>query len=281
MYKILLDDEFYSNLPSYKPYLNGLINFLNEYTDATYIFFHPFGATQSKSPQLAAARTFIEKQILLLRRGEKMDLNEVKDTDDADFSRLALSPSFIGKIYRIKELYPSVQIVIPLTAEKHPKDEKCAKEYVFYINHYAGELNSNIAKWISKNFFVKMPYPSKEDCFPAHSICEDYDRQRSAILQSFKNGSEKSAQFKIIGHEVALRNQYAYSNKLSALNTRKASSERKVYQSNGTCIFYISVDHENGGFELFDKNAKHLGQYKFNGSFEKDSKRKPHILYLK
>ncbi len=65
-------------------------------------------------------------------------------------------------------------------------------------------------------------------------------------------------------HSVLL--QLAINDYLSMLNSRKQRSMRAVYSKLRKSPTYLSLDFESGGFEVFDKNGLHLGQYSFDGA---------------
>jgi len=279
MYKILLDDGFYDKVVENRNYLNEVMDFFNNFLNIEYVIFHPFGHSD-KTLHQASYAALIDKKILATHRVKKLDYNKVKELSDTDFVNIEFEDIFIGKIAFVKKMFSNTSLIIPLTLEKHCHDIKTSKNFIYYINHYSKELDSNITKWIIEDKLIHIQFSSKDNVFPAHSICGGYNDLRTEIIQSFKNDGTKTSQFERIGTEVALRNRFTHDVRLSTINERKSKSKRKIFKSLGPYLAYLSIDFENGGFELYDKNAKHLGQYKFNGEFEKDSKGRPHPLYL-
>lgn len=279
MYFILLDDGFFENYVANRDYINLLVDFLCNYTNINFIFFHPFNQSK-KSNHLAYEKSKLEKCLLSQRRITKFNLDEIVEKSDIDssFRSLNFSDMFIGKIHYICSSCKQAKLIIPLCIEKHNLDLKVSKDYIFYINHYAKELNSNIATWIQEDNIVHIPFPDIQNIFPAHKLCYGYEELRSQILKSF-DSKIKNSSFETIGIEVAARNRYNLDRKLSNKNSKICNSKRKVFISLGKDCFYISIDFENGGFEVYDKNKKYLGQYKFNGSFEKFSSPTNHKLY--
>lgn len=285
MYWIILDDNFYNNFTKNQLYMKKLTNFILDYTDVNFVFFHPFVNACNQTPQLAYEKIRFEKTILSKRRGKKLNLDEVTKVNDSNFIKLNFSEIFIGKMYYLNKTYPNVKLIIPLCIEVHDLDKKKDKNFIFYINHYAKELESNIRQWIYENI-IHINYPNKDIIFPAIDICHGYEELRAEVLKSFSN--DKISSFDKIGTEVAARNHYDYDNKLTQINKRKAKKDkngqeprRKVFKNTKGEIYYLSIDFENGGFEVFNKNTKYLGQYKFSGVFEKKSDPNNHKLYLK
>jgi hypothetical protein len=79
-----------------------------------------------------------------------------------------------------------------------------------------------------------------------------------------------------IGGKIAKSNYYEYDAQLSANETRAAgNSLRTIYKiiGNGGQLKYISLDHLHGMFEFHNFKGEHLGEFKFDGSF--NSKAEP------
>ena len=293
MYSILFDDNFYLNTVEQLEYFNKLIEIIKKYFDAQIILFVPF-YKQSSTYHLSSMSQIINKKILETRKGKRYDVNEVSEVGNKQLESFGFSKAFIGKIHYLKEVETNSSIIVPLcfnqTDDALPV--KGYLDFVYYIGNFDRELNSNIAMWIQNNELISIPVPCKNEMFGGKELCDGYDKRRSGILKSFQLDTKKSL-FEQIGTEVALRNHYVYDSKLSALNKRKAKPvrdkttgeitkpKRKVFKSSAGEMFYLSLDFENGGFEVFDKNAKFLGQYRFNGKFEKKSDPNTHKLYLK
>ena len=51
-----------------------------------------------------------------------------------------------------------------------------------------------------------------------------------------------------------------------------------IYKKTKGRLFYLSIDIESGGFEVFDSNYKHLGQYDFSGKKVKKAEPRSHKL---
>lgn len=115
--------------------------------------------------------------------------------------------------------------------------------------------------------------------FPRSHVCKNANhvvRNKSKGLTS----QEKRALYIKYGTIVAERNLYKYDSRLSLLNTKRQRNERKVFtQESGN--YYLSIDFESGGFELFDKHLVHLGQYNFSCQKVKDNSPSDHKLFVK
>lgn len=281
MYKILLDDDFFNNYIQNKLYLKELTEFLCTYSDLNFIVFHPYNKTNTYIK--AYERIKFEKDLMIQKKTIKYNLDLVQESNDIELSNLNLSSTFIGKINLVKSIESDSNLIIPLSLDKHNLSPmlKSSRGYIYYIRHFCKEINSNISKWIFNNDnVIIVDFPSDTTIFPAKNFCNGYDELRSQVLKS-SSSKNKVASFEEIGFEVALRNHYVYDSKLTSLNFKKSHSKRKVFVSQGTTLLYLSIDFENGGFEVYDKNARHLGQYRFNGKFEKAPDSKSHPLYLK
>lgn len=287
MYKILLDDNFYRNTIVQNEYFNRLIQAIKDYFDATIIFFEPF-YKKNISYNLSSMSQKINQKILATRKVEKCDLNNVVNVSDNFLEGLSFTQLFIGKIKYIINAYPDDVIIIPLiyNIKNRELTNKFIDDCIFFIGNYDEEVKSNIANWISNNNLIHIPESNFENKFPAKKLCDGYDKWRSEILQSSYSG-DRISDFTKIGFEVAIRNHYIYDPQLTALNKKKAkkdkngnSPKRQVFRNKANDT-YLSTDFLHGGFEIYDKNAHHQGQFKFNGDFEKSPDEDSHPLYLK
>lgn len=287
MYRILLDDRFYRNTIDQGIYLNGLLQIFKTYFDAKIVFFEPFGVPV-QSYNIAYNNQQINNKILKTQKVEKFDLSNVKFERDEFLEKLDFDKLFIGKIKYIINLYPNDNLIIPYIYDKKYR-KLASKSYdnlIYFIGNYDEEIESNISYWITNGELINIKFPNEVLKFPAKDLCNRYSLWRSEILKSYSAG-EKEALFTNIGLEVAIRNNYLYDSILTAINKKKAkkdknkkSPKRQVFKSANKEI-YLSTDFENGGFEVYDKNARHQGQYKFNGDFEKAPNQDSHPLYLK
>lgn len=288
MYKILLDDNFYYNTLEQSKYLGRLLESIKQYFDADIVFFEPFYTENRKMINLNAQSKSINRQILLTEKVLKYNLNDVDAHSNTTLEGKGFNKLFIGKIEYILSKHPNDIIIVPLIYSKANRELQF-KEHnnrIYFIGNFDEEVDSNIAIWIKNNRLIHIDDSSINCKFPAKEICNGYNDWRSEILKPSYSG-DKIADFTKIGLEVASRNKYVYDSQLTALNKRKSKHDKKgrppkrqVFK-NQKCDVYLSTDFENGGFEVYDKHATHLGQYKFNGNFEKDPDTDSHPLYLR
>lgn len=115
-----------------------------------------------------------------------------------------------------------------------------------------------------------------DELFPNKHYCSSLNTN---FLKERHTGDRKALIIKI-GDEVASRNGYIKNDYLSMLNSRKQRSMRAVYSKLRKSPTYLSLDFESGGFEVFDKNGLHLGQYSFDGARTKVPAPDTHKLYF-
>jgi hypothetical protein len=72
-----------------------------------------------------------------------------------------------------------------------------------------------------------------------------------------------------IGGKIANANYYQYDEVLSKNESLEAKSARNIYKLLGKDgrLQYISLDHSHGMFEFHNYNGAHIGEYKFDGSY--------------
>ncbi len=288
MYKILLDDNFYRNTIAQNRYLDKLIQAIKDYFDAKIIIFEPF-YKKNVSYSLSFMSQAINRKILETEKVEKCDLNNVVNTSNVFLENMSFTQSFIGKVKYIMDVYPNDILIIPLVYSIKNRElaTRNLDDCIFFIGNYDEEVKSNIADWIAtNNELIHIPNSSYNNKFPAQKLCNGYNEWRSEILQPSYSG-DKISDFAKIGFEVAIRNNYFYDSQLTALNKKRAKKDKKGHSPkrqvfvNQAKDIYLSTDFENGGFEVYNRNAVHQGQYKFNGDFEKDPDNNSHPLFLK
>lgn len=121
-------------------------------------------------------------------------------------------------------------------------------------------------------------FPQESSLFPCSAYCTELNNH---FLQNRDTGDRKSI-IKQYAAEAASRNGYIYDQHLSMLNSKKQGNARIVYHRLiDNQASYLSVDLESGGFEVFDHDATHLGQFSFAGNRDKPPSPKDHKLYLK
>lgn len=283
---ILLDDEFYRNSSEANQYLDRLLDAIGKFFEAEIVFFEPF-YSQPKSFHLDFYSQLINKKILKTHKSKKYDLNKLKEVKEDIFDdKLPFSQLLIDKINYILLENPEDKIIVPLVynIQNRKVAEKKYEDKLFIIGNFDEEVESNIADWIEANEVIHMSMPTIDNIFPAHELCGGFDKWRSNILQPNYDG-DKISDISAIGKEVAKRNNYKYNvyltknNKLNASKDKNRYSPKRQVFVNDEKSVYLSTDFENGGFEVYDKNKVHQGQYKFNGNFEKKADGKGHKLY--
>ena len=129
---------------------------------------------------------------------------------------------------------------------------------------------------------VLLPYlKDVGDCdaiFPRAAFCSKYnDHVLQKIQQQNLNQSDKNALFENVGKVVATYNMYTKNTRLSTINSTR-NKRRIVYEKCQGKKYYLSLDLESGGFEVFDRQYRHLGQFSFSGIKNKPADPIHHIL---
>lgn len=129
---------------------------------------------------------------------------------------------------------------------------------------------------------IKDDLPFENIFFKNEKICE-HTNYYFKLVEGSK--SQRQEYFFSYGEIAAIRNGYIYDDKLSRLNSRRMGTRRDVYvkySSANKPRYYISVDTEHGGLELFKDGKPHpVHKGEFNFSCKKNQKAKPlsHPLY--
>ncbi len=114
--------------------------------------------------------------------------------------------------------------------------------------------------------------------FPMEGLCENYNNYvMEQIEYKQMNQNEKNALFEKIGNVVAVYNFYNKNQRLCRLNSTP-NKKRIVYTKNEGSVYHLSLDFESGGFEVFDKNYVHMGQYNFSCTIAKKAQPMTHRL---
>lgn len=130
---------------------------------------------------------------------------------------------------------------------------------------------------------VLLPYLKQiDDCdsiFPRADFCAKYNHYVLETIKSKGMGqAEKNALFEKVGSTVATYNMYKKNKRLSQLNTTR-DKKRIVFEKNTGKKYYLSLDLESGGFEVFDRSFRHLGQFSFSCEQVKDAEPLTHVLH--
>lgn len=126
--------------------------------------------------------------------------------------------------------------------------------------------------------------PFDDDFFRFKKICEF----TNYYFKQIKGLSipEKKEYFFAYGKITAVRNGYEYDDRLSKLNSRIMKTRRDVYIKYSSAHkpkYYLSVDTEHGGLELFKhrkNNPTHKGEYNFSCIPNQNPKPLTHPLYI-
>lgn len=151
--------------------------------------------------------------------------------------------------------------------------------------HFRYEENFEIAA--SKEFFIELT-PVLTDflknefewdsIFPRKDACQKYNKYVLAEKKKGLEESEKIALYDKVGKIVALYNGYIRDDRLCKINS-SSIKKRTVFKKQKGKVFYLSIDIESGGFEVFDSAYRHLGQFDFSGNKVKDSESLNHKLF--
>ena len=98
----------------------------------------------------------------------------------------------------------------------------------------------------------------------AHEFHEKVMRHQGKRLEAF--ASE-------IGRKICVSNYYTHEKELSAMEHRIAKSLRQIYSIIGPHgrRQFISIDFRHGMFEFHDEDGNHLGEFRFDGTWNSDA----------
>ena len=108
--------------------------------------------------------------------------------------------------------------------------------------------------------FVLNPLPFANKSNEKFNIKAEFERVKGL------SRDDKRAEYKLLGTKIAEFNQWKYDKTVSKLNQNKGQLRTIFRIGEGTKTYYLSIDYENGPFELFKrerggKEAEHLGEY--------------------
>lgn len=129
---------------------------------------------------------------------------------------------------------------------------------------------------------ILLPYLKNVDdvdaIFPRALFCSKYnDYVLQTISDNHLDQAGKNAIFESIGGVVAGYNLYTKNNRLSRMNSTN-DRRRIVYEKSIGKKYFLSLDLESGGFEVFDRRYQHLGQFSFSGDQDKPADPRNHKL---
>ena len=251
----LLIDETIRNVP----YMNEAIEFVSKYVQGQFVLFEPYGAYPKL--QQYNARTQVAKKLLKLRLLKICDRNITKPISNKQYEIFQFSEQYIGEITYLQSNGDTVIIFCDPARFKTNAKEICG---VFFINHYAEELNSKISNWISDGRFdlikeSKIIVPTTDCPLPNKDLCSRYKQ----VLDELSRGkTDKKPDYIAVASEVARRNMYCEDLEVQAKNK---GGMRKIFSCNRSGTQYVSIDMEKGTLEAHNKKGKHLGEYNYYG----------------
>ena len=165
----------------------------------------------------------------------------------------------------------------PCNCSIHELPLKCTTDHEYELNASTILVCEQTDCLVS---FRKKKDKFDDPVFPYKKMCE---KMNGYILdiQKGKNKEEKIALYEKYGRIVAALNGYQYDQDLSCINSSKCGGKKRSVFKNLEESYYLSIDFESGGFEVFDKRPKHLGQYSFSCELAKPPAPMNHKLYLK
>lgn len=88
-----------------------------------------------------------------------------------------------------------------------------------------------------------------------------------------KKGHETEAYTIELGKRIAEANYYQFDDELSKREQKASGSLRNIYRlrSRNGDNQYLSLDHKHGMFEYHSRNGEHLGEYRFDGTYNSEA----------
>ena len=152
-------------------------------------------------------------------------------------------------------------------------------KYKERINKAANDTEQEIKK-IWNELFADKKYYKNEDI--SQSVKENavalFFHQ---VVMTSKDHNEMTAYCKEIGKKVCEQNYYQYDRELSTKEQNDCGSLREIYviKKDGKKQ-YISLDFHKGMFEFHDEKGIHLGEYLFDGTFNKKAEESHNLKTL-
>lgn len=151
---------------------------------------------------------------------------------------------------------------------------KFMSESEFQINaskQFEIETTEVLVPFLNENVNLLEIFPRKNACKSFNSYVKDQERKNNMCQ------NQRISLFEKIGCVVAKYNFYKRNQRLSSLNSN-GSKIRQVYEKEKGKKYFLSLDVESGGFEVFDNHYNHLGQVNFSCEFVKRAEPHTHIL---
>ena len=150
------------------------------------------------------------------------------------------------------------------------------KHYVFDLMswyelhcHYIQKYPEHI-KWSKNAVFCNIEYSD----FCIVEVVDDYNKNyqkkltkidfNTELIRTFRNDKNRLSK---LAFEIARRNAYVYDDKLSKSEKRRRKTQiSNVFKIKKDNVFqYLSLDTENGQFEVCNKKGEHIGVWNFSG----------------
>jgi hypothetical protein len=177
--------------------------------------------------------------------------------DSNNKDELALIPCFIDakSVIRFAFLHEKIKPLLT-NLGNHEEFEEFYKEYQTFINRF------NFDIWEPK-VFLKDTMLSPENSFPAIT-CEYIKSKLSYWRVKKEEYLINSSDYKVVGGIVLELHGYTKNNHLSS------HYSYEIYEAGyGRSKLLISIDTENGSFEVIDFSGTHIGVYGYDGTYIK------------
>lgn len=140
--------------------------------------------------------------------------------------------------------------------------QNCGHEYFAELKETIKFLDSEIERNIRKE---EVPILKKK----YNNDIELVFYEEIMKKQSVEN---RIAYAEIIGLKVANINYYKFEDKISTNESEQSKKKRRVFSTlkDGVRVF-LSIDFEKGMFEILDHSGKHLGEFRFGGTKNKNA----------
>lgn len=259
---IILDEDFYLEETFYseKDYIGELLDFVKNYINAEVAMFVPdsnISDIWSRRNHITALNREIQKRGNFKIYDQKL----VIPSEDQELS--VFSPNFIGRVHLLHEEAEKVIILFPIN--KHNQNVKQISSYIFAINNFDEELNSNFSNWVSDGLLVKnILTPTLDSPLPNTDLVNKYKKLLDKKLKN-KNINERIPVILEICGEVLRRNKYKYDQVVSSINSTDKKI-RTIYKSNSTPVMYGCIDVDTGSIEICYWNGQHKDEYGFDNN---------------
>jgi len=174
---------------------------------------------------------------------------------------LGLGLSFFNNTFSVSFISEDEwkKTVITLDNKLEVKNISFEDHFVFYKEILDKKISEQLE--ISNEYdFSENPLAFAEESNKKFKVAEELDRIKKLDRAS------KRAEYQILCTKIAQFNHWIYDDEISKLNTNSGQIRSIFKIGEGSKTFYLSIDIENGPFELFKRdkggqNASHLGEF--------------------